>query len=106
MLRTKIILILRDKRERSADNGIWLAATREHHPSPRREDFPNMRSIQALGKKVTGRQVLPSGTEDFEHAALRASEFVLAGDAGIGKIPGAQWSKARRGATKVRSRKP
>jgi hypothetical protein len=100
-----IFFILRDKRDRSADNGIWLATTREHHPSLRK-DFPNMRSIQALGKKATGWQVLPSDTEDFEQAALRASEFVLAGDARMGKIAGAQWSKARRGATKKRSRKP
>src|SRR6266536_2564592 len=43
----KIVLILRDKRDRSqaADNGVWLATTEEHHQNLRRE-FPNMRSIQ------------------------------------------------------------
>ena len=45
----KIVLILRDKRDKTADNGVWLATTEEHHESLRRE-FPMMRSIQVLGK--------------------------------------------------------
>ena len=55
----RIVLILRDKPESIADNGVWLATTEEHHESLRRE-FPNMRSIQVLGKPVTGWQVLPA----------------------------------------------
>ena len=85
----KIVLILRDKRDQAVDNGVWLATTAEHHPSLRRE-FPNMRSIQVLGKKVTGWQVLPADAEDFEQAALHACELVLAGDPRIGKVPGAR----------------
>jgi hypothetical protein len=85
----KIMLILRDKRDQTGDNGVWLATTEEHHQSLRRE-FPNMRSIQVLGKKVTGWQVLPADSRDFEEAALRACELVLAGDPRIGKVPGAQ----------------
>src|ERR1019366_8988327 len=57
-VREKIVLILRDKRDEAADNGVWLATTVEHHESLRRE-FPSMRSIRVLGKKVTGWQVLP-----------------------------------------------
>jgi hypothetical protein len=57
----KIVLILRDKRDKTADNGVWLATTEEHHDSLRRE-FPNMRSIQVLGKGVTGWQVLAVDT--------------------------------------------
>ena len=85
----KIVLILRDKPDHAADNGVWLATTEEHHPSLRRE-FPNMRSIKVLGKKVTGWQVLPADAEDFEEAALRACDFVLTGDPRIGKVPGAR----------------
>src|SRR5271166_3319084 len=85
----KIVLILRDKRDRTADNGVWLATTAEHHQSLRRE-FPNLRSIEVLGKKVTGWQVLPADAQDFEEAALRACELVLAGDPRIGKVPGAR----------------
>jgi len=92
-VKDKIVLILRDKPKSTADNGIWLATTQEHHQSLRRE-FPNVRSIQVLGKRVTGWQVLPVNAPDFESAALRACELVLAGDARIGKIPGARTSKS------------
>src|SRR5579872_3099329 len=82
----KIVLILRDKQGAQPDNGVWLATTREHHESLRR-DFPNMRSIEVLGKDVTGWQVLPADAPDFEEAALRACELVLARDSRIGKVP-------------------
>ncbi len=85
----KIVFILRDKRDKTADNGLWLATTQEHHESLRRE-FPNMRSIQVLGKKITGWQVLPANAPDFEQAALRACELILSGDPRIGKVPGAR----------------
>lgn len=85
----KIVLILRDKLDATADNGVWLATTKDHHDSLRRE-FPSMRSIQVLGKGVTGWQVLPADAPDFEEAALRACERVLAGDPRIGKVPGAR----------------
>jgi hypothetical protein len=101
----KIVLILRnkdnnneDKRDQTADNGVWLATTEQHHQSLRR-DFPHMRSIQVLGKKVTGWQVLPADASDFEQAALRACELVLARDPRIGKVP-----KARR-VSRLTSRK-
>ena len=83
-VKDKIVLILRDKPTNTADNGVWLATTEEHHQSLRCE-FPNMRSIQVFGKPVTGWQVLPADSPDFESAALRACELVLAGDARIGR---------------------
>jgi hypothetical protein len=85
----KIVLILRDKRDSTTDNGVWLATTEEHHESLRR-DFPNMRSIQVLGKKVTGWQVLPADAPDFEASALLACDLVIARDPRIGKVPGAR----------------
>ena len=86
----KIVLVLREKRdETSTDNGVWLATTKEHHASLRRE-FPNMRSIGVLGKEVTGWQLLPVDAPDFEQSALRACELIIAGDARIGKIPNAR----------------
>jgi hypothetical protein len=90
----KIVLILRDKHDESADNGVWLATTEEHHESLRRE-FPDMRSIQALGKGVTGWQVLPVDAPGFEEAALRACELVVARDPRIGKVPGARRGPGR-----------
>ena len=96
----KIFFILRDKRDQTADTGVWLATTEERHPSLRRE-FPNMRSIQVLGKKVTGWHVLPTDAEDFEEVALRACELVLARDPRIGKVPGQRARSAAKKAAKV-----
>lgn len=98
----KIVLILRDKPNQTADNGVWLATSEEHHRSLRRE-FPGMRSIDVLGKNVpgktvTGWQVLPADAPDFEEAALRACELVLAHDPRIGKVPGER--RARKSKTK------
>ncbi len=85
----KIVLVLRDKPGPDPDNGVWLATTEDHHASLRR-DFPNMRSIHAFAKPVTGWQVLPATAPDFEESALRACEFVAAKDPRIGKVPGAR----------------
>jgi hypothetical protein len=99
----KIVLILRDKGDDAPDNGVWLATSKEHHESLRRE-FPNMRSIQVLGKNVTGWQVLPQGAPDFEEAALRACELVAARDPRIGKVPGVRRSRTK-ASRAVRGRK-
>ena len=77
-----------------------LAATEEHHQSLRQE-FPNMRSIRVLGKKVTGWQVLPADAPDFEEVALRACELIAAKDPRIGKVP-----KVRRPAASKRAKVP
>jgi hypothetical protein len=86
---SRIVLILRDGREPAVDNGVWLAATAEHHDSLRKE-FPNMRRVELFGKKATHWQVLGCDTPDFEEAALRACELILAGDKRIGKVPAAR----------------
>ncbi len=85
----KIVLILRDKKDAPSDNGVWLATTRDHHDSLRRE-FPSMRSIRVLGEGTTGWQVLPADAPDFEQAAQHACDLILAGDPRIGKVPGAR----------------
>lgn len=82
----KIVLILRDKGGQHPDNGVWLATTVDRHESLR-GDFPHMRSIEVFGKAVTGWQVLPADSPDFEEAALRACELVIARDPRIGKVP-------------------
>lgn len=101
---SKIVLILRDKQNTAADNGVWLATTKEHHASLRRE-FPSMRSIKVLGKKVTGWQVIPADAPDFEEAALHACDLILARDPRIGKVPGETKSPAS-SATRGKSRMP
>jgi hypothetical protein len=82
----KIMLILRDKPSSPADNGVWIATTRAHHDSLRRE-FPEMRSIHLLGEGTTNWQVLPADTPEFETASLRACRLIAARDPRIGKIP-------------------
>jgi hypothetical protein len=82
----KIVFILRYKRDDSADNGVWLATTVEHHKSLQRE-FRCMRSIRGRGKALTGWQVLPADAPDFEEAAVHACELIGARDPRIGKIP-------------------
>ena len=97
----KIVFILRDQQDYAGDNGLWLATTKEHHESLRRE-FPSMRSIQVLGSGVTSWQVLPAEGSDFEEAALRACELIVDGDPRIGKLPGSK-SAAPNKACKERS---
>ena len=91
----KIVFALRDRPTATADNGVWLATTQEHHESLRRE-LPNMRSIGVLGKDVTGWQILPAEAADFETAAMRACELVLARDPRIGKVPKAKKKRTAR----------
>ena len=91
----KIVLILRDKRDHTAaDDGVWLATTKDHHDSLRK-DFPKMRSIAVFGKEVTGWQVLPADEPDFESAALRACELIAANDPRIGKVPQKKGKRVR-----------
>jgi hypothetical protein len=85
----KIVLALRDRPAYPADNGVWIATTEPHHESLRRE-LPCMRSIQMFGAKVTGWQVLPADSPDFEESALRACELIAAKDPRIGKVPKAK----------------
>ncbi|HKE86819.1 MAG TPA: hypothetical protein VKB50_23845 [Vicinamibacterales bacterium] len=93
-VKDKIVLALRDRRDRVVDNGVWLATTADHHASLLRE-FPNMRSIELLGGKVTGWQILPADAKDFEESTLRACDLILAGDPRIGKVPSPRIRKRR-----------
>ena len=95
----KIVLILRDRKDYPADNGVWLATTADHHESLQRE-LPSMRSIQLFGKEVTHWQVLPAKDSDFEEAALRACRLIREGDPRIGKVP----KRKRVAGTRERSR--
>lgn len=90
----KIVLILRDKRDGSANDGVWIATAQDHHETLR-HDFPNMRSIQIRGKQINGWQLLAADSPDFESAALRACELILDRDPRIGKIPKAKRRRPR-----------
>jgi hypothetical protein len=90
----KVVLMLRDKPKDPKDNGVWIATTADHHETLLRE-FPHLRPIGLLGGKITGWQNIPADAPDFEEAAQRACELVLAGDSRIGKIPKRQQKKQR-----------
>ena len=80
----RIVFILRDKKDR--DNGVWVATTKEHHASLRRE-LPNLRSIAVFGVGEIGWQMLPVDAEEFEPSVLLACALVRAGAPRIGKVP-------------------
>ncbi|MBY0471995.1 hypothetical protein K2X30_12585 [bacterium] len=82
----KIVLILREKEDYQQDNGVWLATIQDHHASLKK-DFPSMRSISVFGPGVTGWQVLPADSPDFEEAVLKACSFIRREDPRIGKVP-------------------
>jgi hypothetical protein len=82
----KLVLILRQRKDHSDDNGVWLASTREHHESLKKE-FPCMRSVRLLGAVETVWQNIPVDEDDFEELVLKACELIRKGDSRIGKIP-------------------
>jgi hypothetical protein len=91
----KIVFILRDKGDPRDDDGVWVATTLEHHVALRR-DLPSLRSITVLaGGGVTGWQVLPVESDDFEESVLLACELVKRRDARIGKVPGARRTRTK-----------
>lgn len=95
----KIVLILRDKPGDDVDNGLWLATFAEHHDSLR-QLLPNMRRIAILGERMTDWQLLPADEPDFETAARRTCQLILARDPRIGRIP--QRRQRREKAAKLR----
>ncbi len=83
----RMLLILRDKKEHAADNGVWVAIAAEHLPSLK-NIFPKLRSVRLLGgKRPTVWQNLPKSSGDFEESVVEVCEMILKGDARIGKIP-------------------
>ena len=92
----QIVLILRDKENHEEANGVWLATSKEHHASLKKE-FPNMRSIYLLsdGKPETEWQMLPLSADDFESSVIKACEFILRGDVRIGRVPKARKGKGK-----------
>ena len=90
----KIVFILRDKNRKDRDDGVWVATTKEHHDSLRRE-FPNLRSIAVFGVGETGWQILEVDAPDFEESVNRACALVRAGDERIGKVPKPKLKSAR-----------
>jgi hypothetical protein len=84
----KIILILRNKENHEEANGVWIATSKEHHASLKK-DFPSMCSVYLLsdGKAETDWQMLQLSADDFESSVMQLCELILKGDKRIGRIP-------------------
>lgn len=97
----KIQLIVRKKDDHSSANGVWIATSKEHHASLKKE-LPSMQSVYILseGKGETGWQMIHEDANDFEEAVTKVCEMIVKGDERIGKIP-----KAKKKKSTVRSRK-
>lgn len=93
-IRDKIVLVVRKKADEKSDNGVWLATSKEHHESLKKE-FPSMRSIGVFGVEQTGWQNLPESSKNFEESVMKACDLILRNDPRIGKVPKPK-TKARR----------
>ena|SRR5438552_9346770 len=97
--RGKILFILRNKPP-IEDSGVWVATTREHHESLRRE-LPSLRDIGVLaGGGPTGWQNLPCEGDSFEEEVIRACALARADDPRIGKVPKPRRSAGKKSAAK------
>ena len=85
-VKEKIVLILRRRTSYPKDNGVWLATSREHHDSLKK-NLPSMRTIALFGGAESAWQNLPADGEHFEEEVMKACNLILRGDPRIGKIP-------------------
>ena len=85
-VKDKIVLILRSRESYEYDNGVWLATSRVHHASLKK-DFSSLRTIALFGGAESAWQNLPADGEYFEEEVMKACTFILRGDPRIGKIP-------------------
>jgi hypothetical protein len=87
----KIVFMLRDRPTLTGDNGLWFVFSEEADMSKKagslRSEFPSLREIGLLEGKISHWMVLPVDAPDFESAALRACDLVLAHDPRLGRVP-------------------
>jgi hypothetical protein len=85
----RIVCMLRDHSKSPRDNGVWLVlsdGTSPTGPELRRE-FPSIRSIELLRKKIGHWLLIPSDSVSFETEALHACDLLLRHDPRFGRIP-------------------
>lgn len=77
----KIMLILRDKEDHAEANGVWIATTKEHHPSLKKE-FTSIDSVSVL--TVPGRetewQMIHKEDDYFESDILKICTYIKKGE--------------------------
>jgi hypothetical protein len=84
----KIMLILRQRKNNPATNGVWIATSPEHHKSLR-TDLSSLCSIPAYSKGImeTEWQFLPVHAAGFEASVRKVCALIRHGDQRIGRIP-------------------
>ena len=92
------MLITRLRKTDEDDNGVWVATSKEHHKSLKK-DFPAMRTIYLLsnGKGETEWQNIPSTSDNFESDVIKLCEMITRGDNRIGRIPKSKRAKKKTG---------
>lgn len=95
-VREKIVMVVRDRETHTEANGIWIATSKEHHESLKKE-LPCMQSIYLLsdGKAETSWQMIPADDDNFETLATHICDLILKNDPRIGRIPKARKKKSK-----------
>jgi hypothetical protein len=84
--RKKIMLILRRRLNEPEFNGVWVATTKSHHDSLRK-DVPELGSFFWNGNEQHGNWlVIRDGVDGFEEAAIKVCELISHGDPRIGNL--------------------
>ena len=85
----RIVCMLRDHPKSPRDNGVWLVLSDSTNPTDPElhREFPSIRSIELLGKKIGHWLLIPSDSPGFEMEALHACDLLLRHDPPFGRIP-------------------
>jgi len=85
----RIVCMLRDHPKSPRDNGVWIVLSGDTNPADPelRRDFPSIRSIELLRKKIGHWLLIPSDSPSFEAEALHACDLLLHNDPRFGRIP-------------------
>ena len=95
-VREKIVLILRNRNDHRDANGVWIATSKEHHGSLKKE-MPSLQPVYILseGKGESSWRMIHIDADDFEASVTHACELILKNDPRIGKIPKTRKKKSR-----------
>lgn len=88
-LDTRIVCMLRDHPKSPRDNGVWLVLSDGTDPTDGElhREFPSLRAIEMLRKKIGHWLLIPSDSPSFETEALHACDLLLRHDPRFGRIP-------------------
>jgi hypothetical protein len=81
----KLLVSLRDNKNRPGTNGMWLYTTADQLESLGRE-FPQLSKRYLWRSGKNGWVILASKLEEFEWYALKACELIRRGDPRIGRL--------------------